>query len=115
MIGSFLTLQHQSRLQQKLDLLKHNARVMAIDWSPDCTKLVSGSIDTNICVWQISTGDCVQIKGTLMSSLCHCFISCTILLAAHPLAIISGVSWLSNTSFASCGHDCCIRIWKASA
>ena len=86
-----------SNYEQKHDLLRHTARVMAIDWSPDCTKLVSGSIDTSICIWQIPSGDCVQLK------------------AAHPLSIISGVSWLSNTSFASCGHDCCIRIWKASA
>lgn len=61
--------------QQKHDLLRHTARVMAIDWSPDCTKLVSGSIDTSICIWQIPSGDCVQLKGVPMPSVPGHFIS----------------------------------------
>ena len=34
---------------------------------------------------------------------------------AHRISIVSGVVWLSDTSFASCGHDCCIRVWELSA
>lgn len=79
----------------KHTLLYHTARCTAVDWSPDSKLIVSGSIDTNICVWDAEKGS----KVVLIKS-------------AHPLSVITGVSWISNTMFASCGHDCCIRVWE---
>ena len=50
-------------LQQTRDLLFHTAKVMAIAWSPDSTHIVSGSIDTNLIVWNAATGDRDEIRG----------------------------------------------------
>ena len=51
-------------LQLKYDLLAHTARAMAISWSPDSKLIVSGSIDTNICIWDAVKGSKIQvIKG----------------------------------------------------
>lgn len=50
--------------QRKHSMLFHTARVMAISWSPDSKLIVSGGIDTNICVWNAEKGDRIQeIKG----------------------------------------------------
>lgn len=84
--------------QLKHTMLFHTARAMCIAWSPDSAKIVSGGIDTNICVWNAKKGEKISmIKG------------------AHPLSVITGVVWLSDTSFASSGFDCCIRIWESSS
>ena len=54
-----------SLLQQTKDLLFHTAKVMAIAWSPDSTHIVSGSIDTNLIVWNAATGDRDEIRGNI--------------------------------------------------
>jgi len=84
--------------QQKHDFLFHTARTMCVGWSPNSQFIASGSIDTNIIVWSLATGNrTAVIKG------------------AHPLSVITGIVWLSDSSFASCGHDCCIRVWEYSS
>ena len=45
-------------------MLRHTARCTTISWSPDSKKVVSGSIDTNICVWNAEKGDRIdEIRG----------------------------------------------------
>lgn len=83
--------------QEKHSMLFHTARVLCLAWSADSLRIVSGSIDTNICVWNATKGERTQmIKG------------------AHPLSVVTGVAWISDSMFASSGHDCCIRIWEQS-
>lgn len=84
--------------QLKHNMLFHTARATCIAWSPDSSKIVSGGIDTNICVWDAVKGQRItMIKG------------------AHPLSVVTGVVWLSDSSFASSGFDCCIRLWENSS
>ena len=50
--------------QLKHNMLFHTARAMCIAWSPDSSKIVSGGIDTNICVWNVQKGERItMIKG----------------------------------------------------
>ena len=50
--------------QLKHTMLFHTARAMCIAWSPDSSKIVSGGIDTNICVWDTQKGTRItMIKG----------------------------------------------------
>ena len=44
-------------LQRKHTLLFHTARVMDIAWSPNSERIVSGSIDTNVIVWDAIKGE----------------------------------------------------------
>ena len=45
-------------------MLFHTARAMCLAWSPDSAKIVSGGIDTNICVWDAKKGEKItMIKG----------------------------------------------------
>lgn len=74
------------------------ARIMSVAWSPDSSMLVSAGIDTNMFIWDAASGEKKDmVKG------------------AHPLAVISTVTWINQTTIATCGHDCCIRIWEFSA
>ena len=42
---------------------------MAIAWSPDSAYIVSGSIDTNIIVWNAATGDRDEMRGNAACSI----------------------------------------------
>ena len=77
------------------EFLKHLSRLTCVAWSPNSKKLVSGSVDTNLVVWNLEKPD-----------------SPLVLKAAHPLNPISTVVWISDTKFASGGHDNCIRSWE---
>lgn len=37
-----------------------------------------------------------------------------ITLGAHPMDVVSAVTWINDTTVASCGYDVCIRIWELS-
>jgi WD40 repeat protein len=41
-------------------LTHRNRRVSSVAWSPDGTKLASGSWDNSIRIWETSTGTCVS-------------------------------------------------------
>lgn len=85
---------------------------MSISWSPNSTYIVSGSIDTNVIVWTATTGDRDEIRG-MVCELVDDVISCLYSIpGAHPLSIVTGVVWVSDTVFATCGHDNCIRVWE---
>lgn len=79
------------------DLQSHNAKVLAVDWSPNSAHIVSCSIDTHVVVWDVERRECLQS------------------FTAHPLSVVTGVAWVSDTVLASCGHDCCIRTWEQTA
>ena len=52
-------------LQLKHNMLFQTARAMCVAWSPDSSRIVSGGIDTNICVWDAKKGEKItMIKGT---------------------------------------------------
>ena len=56
-----------SIFQLKHNMLFHTARAMCIAWSPDSSKIVSGAIDTNICVWDANKGEKItMIKGIII-------------------------------------------------
>ncbi len=55
-------------VQLKSNLMSHTARAMAVSWSPDSKLMVSGGIDTNLCVWDAVKGNKIQvIKGMVLS------------------------------------------------
>lgn len=37
-----------------------------------------------------------------------------LLLGAHLLSMVTGVVWVNDSVFASCGHDNVIRVWERS-
>ncbi|XP_070539814.1 WD repeat-containing protein 1-like [Ptychodera flava] len=72
----------------------HAARVNCIAWAPDNIHLVSGSLDTNIIVWNIEDADTrLKIKG------------------AHPMSQITSVGWLDDNTVISTGQDSCVKLW----
>ena len=57
-------------------MLFHTARAMCVAWSPDSSKIVSGGIDTNICIWDAKKGEKItMIKGTYYIIYIHCHCS----------------------------------------
>ena len=52
-ISNFLTLPELLRV-----LTHRNRRVWSVAWSPDGTKVASGSRDNTVKIWETSTGTC---------------------------------------------------------
>lgn len=73
----------------------HSARVVSLAWSPDSKYFVSGSLDTNICMWDIASTplSCVTVKN------------------AHQDCVCS-VKFLDDKTIISAGQDAFIRTWK---
>lgn len=46
-------------------MLFHTAKVMGIAWSPNSAYIVSGSIDTNVIVWNVASGERDEIRGSV--------------------------------------------------
>ena len=38
----------------------HSAKITCVAWSPDSSRLATGSIDTNVIVWSVATPDSVR-------------------------------------------------------
>jgi len=74
----------------------HTARVNCIAWCPDNRHLATGSLDTNIIVWDI------QRPGE------HPII----IRVAHAMSQITGVIWLGPSQLASVGQDSNLKIWN---
>uniref|UniRef100_A0A0N4ZYC6 WD_REPEATS_REGION domain-containing protein n=1 Tax=Parastrongyloides trichosuri TaxID=131310 RepID=A0A0N4ZYC6_PARTI len=74
----------------------HTARVNCCAWSPNNRYIATGSLDTNIMVWDMekSGEHPLVIKG------------------AHAMSSINAISWLSNTTFLSIGQDSNIKQWS---
>eukprot|EP00301_Raphidiophrys_heterophryoidea_P018936 c3927_g1_i1.p1 GENE.c3927_g1_i1~~c3927_g1_i1.p1 ORF type:complete len:620 (-),score=165.29 c3927_g1_i1:86-1945(-) len=73
----------------------HTASVMSVAWSPDSTKLVSASIDTNVLIWDINANAKFINKIAI----------------AHTSGAL-GVTYLDDNTIASCGDDGCVRVWN---
>ena len=73
----------------------HSARITSLDWNEDATHVVSGSLDTNIFVWSLSSpGDWLHASNTHKEG-------------------VNGVAWLSGGSkIASAGADATVKLWK---
>lgn len=74
----------------------HTARVNCAAWSPNNRFIATGSLDTNIMVWDMEkTGEHpLVIKG------------------AHAMSSINGIAWLTNDTFLSIGQDSNVKQWK---
>ena len=72
----------------------HTARIASIGWSPSGRYAVSGSLDTNIYVWDREAPS----KRIAV-------------LAAHKLGV-TGTIFLDETTVVSAGADACVKTWK---
>jgi WD40 repeat protein len=72
----------------------HTARVTSLCWSPDGKKAVSGSLDTNVCVWSLANpGN--RVKAT----------------NAHKEGV-GAVVWVEEGRVVSCGADAAVKVWR---
>ncbi|CAB3399397.1 unnamed protein product [Caenorhabditis bovis] len=74
----------------------HTAKVNCVAWSPDGIRLATGSLDTNIIVWNLkkSGEHPIIIKG------------------AHAMSAVNVISWLNETTLVSTGQDANIKHWS---
>lgn len=72
----------------------HTARVTSLSWSPDGKKAVSGSLDTNVCVWSLADPG-KRVKA----------------LNAHKEGV-GAVVWVDEGRVVSCGADAAVKVWK---
>lgn len=72
----------------------HNARVNCVAWSPNSQMVASGSLDTTIIIWSVTSPS----KHTIIKN-------------AHPQSQITGLVWLDNETLISTGQDCNTKIW----
>ncbi|KAJ4972993.1 hypothetical protein NE237_006167 [Protea cynaroides] len=84
-----------SREVKLKNMLYHSARINCLAWSPDNTKVATGSLDTCVIIYEISrpASSRVTIKG------------------AH-LGGVHGVAFTDEQSLVSAGEDACVRMWK---
>jgi WD40 repeat protein len=76
--------------------LGHTDPVCSVSWSPDGTRIASGSVDESVRVWDAATGQCVSI------------------LNGHS-NYVSSVSWSPDgTRIASGSYDNSVRVWDAA-
>jgi WD40 repeat protein len=72
----------------------HTARVTSLCWSPDGKKAVSGSLDTNVCVWSLANpGNRVKAMN------------------AHKEGV-GAVVWVEDGRVVSCGADAAVKVWR---
>lgn len=76
------------------DMLYHTARINCLAWSPDNTKVATGSLDTHVIIYELSkpASDRTTIKG------------------AH-LGGVYGLAFTDDHSVVSSGEDACVRVW----
>jgi WD40 repeat protein len=73
----------------------HTAPVVAIAWSPDGRYIASGSWDTTVQVWEVSTGRCVQTYR------------------GHS-NWVNALSWPANSRYIASGSwDKTVQVWQA--
>jgi WD40 repeat protein len=68
--------------------------VTSLCWSPDGKKAVSGSLDTNVCVWSLANpGNRVKAMN------------------AHKEGV-GAVVWVEDGRVVSCGADAAVKVWR---
>jgi len=72
----------------------HTTMVTSIAWSPDSQHVVTGSVDTNVIVWNLVK----PLKRIVING-------------AH-FGGVTGVCWLDDVTVASVGDDCCLKTWN---
>lgn len=72
----------------------HTARVTSLCWSQDGKNAVSGSLDTNVCVWSLADPG-KRVKA----------------LNAHKEGV-GAVVWVEKGKVVSCGADAAVKVWK---
>ncbi|KAL9229267.1 hypothetical protein vseg_004752 [Gypsophila vaccaria] len=80
------------------NMLYHTARINCLAWSPDCTMVATGSLDTNVIIYEI--GKPASTRRTIKS--------------AH-LGGVYSVAFSDETSILSSGEDGCVRLWTISS
>jgi WD40 repeat protein len=79
---------------KKSRMVYHNSKITCLSWSPDNSKVCSGSVDSNIIVWPL---DLPTSKRTNLP-------------LAHQEGV-KGVSFIADNKIASIGTDACCKIW----
>lgn len=73
----------------------HTAKVLCLAWCPDNVKIATGSIDTNVIVWDIEN-----------------IMNITKIGGAHRPSSVNALSWLNENTVVSTGHDSNIKFWQ---
>jgi len=73
----------------------HTAKVLCLAWCPDNVRIATGSIDTNVVIWNIEN-----------------LMSITKIVGAHRPAAVNAVCWMSEDTVVSAGHDSNIKFWQ---
>lgn len=75
-------------------LYEHKDLIRSLDWSPDGTKLVSSSSDSDVRVWNVESGECI------------------LTLTDHA-GSVHGVSWSPDGRWLASGAHKAFRVWNA--
>ncbi|XP_038994147.1 actin-interacting protein 1-2-like [Hibiscus syriacus] len=77
------------------NMLFHTARINCLAWSPNSTMVATGSLDTNVIIYEIAkpASNRITVKH------------------AHPGGVY-GLVFIDDCTVASSGEDACIRVWK---
>lgn len=73
----------------------HSAKINCLAWCSDSIKIASGSLDTNVIVWNMER-PMHQVK----------------ILGAHRPSSVNAVCWLNENTVISAGHDANIKFWE---
>ncbi|RWS30825.1 Actin-interacting protein 1-like protein [Leptotrombidium deliense] len=82
------------QLNSEVDWSAHQATVNCLSWSSNSKQLISGSLDTNIIIWNIDE-PLKQIQ----------------LRKCHPMSSITNIYWKNNQTIITTGHDSNIKIF----
>uniref|UniRef100_A0A0B7A8M8 Uncharacterized protein n=1 Tax=Arion vulgaris TaxID=1028688 RepID=A0A0B7A8M8_9EUPU len=76
---------------------QHTAKVTCLSWSPDSRRVITGSIDSHIILWE--HGKFVGQKPSIK---------------AHPLSHVNKIGWVNNNTVVTVGQDSNVKIWAVS-
>lgn len=80
----------------------HVGNVLSVDWSPDDTKLATGSRDGTVRVWDAESGTCL-----------HIFEQSTVTAAVYRSWAVHSVAWSpTGNTIASVSRDRTLRFWS---
>lgn len=77
------------------NMLYHTARITALAWSPDSLKVATGSVDTSVCVYDVTKAASAR----------------TLIKNAH-LGGVTAVAFVDATTLVTGGDDSCLRVWN---